>query len=334
MIQKIKMSEQRVKKSAYLFFLITAFMVFTNGCTLNRVKRDPSVRTTFKSVSLTQAIVDGDITDKGGSRITAKGICWSTSPNPTVEEDKTSGGTGAGSFTGTLTGLSVNTTYYACAYAINNTGVGYGQTVTFKTKGTVTDIDGNVYDVIAIGTQIWMKENLRTTRYHDGTKIPEVTSYDVWKKLTTAAYSWYDNDSLYANPYGAMYNYYVVSTNKLCPVGWHVPANDDWTQLTDFLGGVTVAGGKLKEAGITHWDSPNADATNESGFTAVPAGYRSCTYGVWFSMGQDATWWSSSRYDNSSAWCRAITLYNTSDVQAFPNDDGYGTSVRCIKDND
>jgi uncharacterized protein (TIGR02145 family) len=140
---------------------------------------------------------------------------------------------------------------------------------------TLTDVDNNTYKVVKIGTQVWMAENLKTTRYNDGSAIPLVTDNTEWNNLTTPGYSWYNNDSAtYAQTYGALYNWYTVETGNLCPTGWHVPSDAEWTTLTDYLGGEAIAGGKLKETGTAHWDSPNTGATDETGFTAFPGGNR------------------------------------------------------------
>jgi uncharacterized protein (TIGR02145 family) len=138
---------------------------------------------------------------------------------------------------------------------------------------TVTDIDGNAYNIVTIGGQAWMKENLKVTKYKDGTTIPLVTATGAWVALTTPGYSFYNN-SVTGGVYGALYNWYTVNTGKLCPTGWHVPSTTEWTTLETFLGGASVAGGKLKETGTSKWFSPNTGATNETGFTALPGGAR------------------------------------------------------------
>lgn len=137
----------------------------------------------------------------------------------------------------------------------------------------VLDTDGNIYHTVVIGNQVWIVENLKTTRYNDGTSIPLVTGNTEWINLTTPGYCWYDNDITNKETYGALYNWYAVQTNKICPAGWHVPSDSEWTALTDFLGGESTAGGKLKEAGTMHWDSPNTGATDESGLTLLPGGF-------------------------------------------------------------
>lgn len=134
---------------------------------------------------------------------------------------------------------------------------------------TVTDIDGNIYTTVTIGTQIWMVENLNTTRYRDGSDILNVTDNTEWSELTIGAYCNYDNDVNNANIYGALYNWYTVNTGNLCPTGWHIPSEGEWTVLISSLGGESVAGGKLKQIGTEYWEDPNNPATNEVGFNGL-----------------------------------------------------------------
>jgi uncharacterized protein (TIGR02145 family) len=193
---------------------------------------------------------------------------------------------------------------------------------------TVTDIDGNVYNTVTIWTQVWMKENLKTTKYNDGTSIAAFPIYD-----TTPSYSWYDYDPVNLNTYGALYNQYTVISGKLCPTGWHIPSDNEWTTLTDYLGGDSVAGGKLKEIDTVHWVSPNTGATNESGFTALPGGYR-FTNKFCFDMGSHGYWWSAT-VDSSSGnlFCRSMSS-NSSNVQRpLPHQNYIWYSVRCLEGN-
>lgn len=196
---------------------------------------------------------------------------------------------------------------------------------------TVTDTDGNVYTTVTIGTQVWMAENLRTTTYNDGTSIPQVTANNEWKNMKTAAFCWYGNDAdSYGNTYGALYNWYAVNTDKLCPAGWHVPTHDEWTTLTDYIGGAVVAGGKLKESGTLHWDSPNFGATNETGFTGLPGGSRQD--GGFMFIGVSGSWWSATESNADWAIERGLN-YNSGSVfwvSFNPKSNGY--SVRCLKD--
>ena len=198
--------------------------------------------------------------------------------------------------------------------------------------GTVTDIDGNTYKTVTIGSQTWMAENLRTTTYNDGTAIANVTDDDEWLALTTGAYCNYNNTTSTDTiaTYGRLYNWYAVNTGKLCPTGWHVPSDAEWTELTDYLGGESVAGGKLKETGTTHWNSPNTGATNETGFTALPGGlrYGSRTFGH---IGTNGYWWSATEYYAAFAWYR-LMYYVISDVYRTSYNKEVGLSVRCVRD--
>lgn len=188
-----------------------------------------------------------------------------------------------------LNSLSAGTTYHYRIKAVNDLGTTNGADVTFTTFGFVADIDGNIYNTIAIGSQIWMKENLRTTKYNDGTSIPLVTNSTEWASITLG-YCWYNNDPAnYKSTYGALYNFLAVCSiynggKNICPTGWHVPSYDEWVTLALYLDPnaiqfyntiSSVAGGKLKESGTDHWQSPNFGATNETGFTALPGGYHS-----------------------------------------------------------
>jgi len=195
----------------------------------------------------------------------------------------------------------------------------------------ITDQDGNVYNTVTIGTQVWMAENLKVTKYNDGTPIPLVTDNGDWAYLTTPGYCWYNDSISYKNNYGAMYNWYTVNSGKLCPIGWHIPSQVEWTILTDFLGGLTIAGGKLKESGNLHWNLPNTDATNISKFTGLPGGYRNYNGGAFLSLNLGGTWWSSTPDISSSSWSIAV-VYDSSQALLISNNNNYGISVRCIKD--
>jgi uncharacterized protein (TIGR02145 family) len=199
-----------------------------------------------------------------------------------------------------------------------------------KESTSVNDIDGNVYKIVTIGTQTWMAENLKTTKLYDGTLIPHKTKPSDWGMLTTFGYCSYSNDSIQnKNIYGALYNWYTVFTSKVCPQGWHVPSDDEWTTLTTFLGGMSDTGGKLKEIGTSHWNSPNVNATNESGFTALPSGCRS-NDGTFNSIGNEGVWWSSTEVNNSGSWTWYV-YYNLPMVSksSYPKQGGF--SIRCIK---
>lgn len=261
------------------------------------------VLTTMAVTDITQttAISGGEITSDGGATVTARGVCWSTSQNPTISDSKTEDGTGAGSFTSSISGLVPNTGYYVRAYATNSAGTGYGSAMSFTTLEEATgavDADGNVYSTVVIGNQEWFAVNLKTTKYNNGTPIPNVTSNSDWGNLTTGAYAWYENnEATYKNAYGALYNWYAVNTGNLCPTGWRVPTDAEWTTLANYVGGESVAGGKLKSTRTApdahpRWESPNTGATDEYGFSALPGGYRSGS-GGFSSIGGNGNWWSS-----------------------------------------
>jgi len=197
--------------------------------------------------------------------------------------------------------------------------------------GTVTDIDGNIYHSDTIGIQIWMVENLKVTKYNDGSPIPLIKDGHAWSMLTTAGYCWYNNDATaLKNNYGALYNWIAVNTGNLCPTGWHVPSDNEWSILTTYLGGENKGGGKLKESGISHWGTPNDGATNSSGFTALPAGYRQDD-GSFYNIKDDDNWWSITMSDTKSAWGRNVN-YNYSYVTRDSYNKKFGFSVRCLKD--
>jgi uncharacterized protein (TIGR02145 family) len=201
------------------------------------------------------------------------------------------------------------------------------------TYGSMTDQDSNVYKTVTIGTQTWMAENLRTKKYNDGRAIPNVTDHAAWLHLTTDAYCNYNNitnDDTIAT-FGLLYNWYAVNTGRLAPDGWHIATDADWTQLTDYLGGESVAGGILKETGTLHWYSPNEGATNETGFTALPAGGRDADGTLFYNIGSYSYWWSSSEYSSTNAWFRFL-FFDGSNVGRYSGSKKDGFAVRCVKD--
>lgn len=197
--------------------------------------------------------------------------------------------------------------------------------------GILTDIDGNVYKSVKIGSQWWMAENLKTTKYNDGTYIPNVTDDTTWQGLTSGAYCWYDNNIENKNDYGALYNWHTINAGNLSPTGWHVPSREEWNILITHLGGSAVASGKLREIGTTHWQSPNTGATNKSGFTALPGGYRHYS-GVFVNFGEFGQFWSASETNPGQAWSTYM-VFNTTFLYIDENfSQTWGFSVRCVKD--
>ena len=309
----------------------------------------PALTTTeISDITDNSAKSGGDITDDGGTTVTARGVCWSTYQNPTIADNRTTDSSGSGSFTSSLTGLSSGTIYYLRAYATNSAGTGYGQQVILNTySGTITDFDGNVYYIVNIGAQTWMAENLKVTHYHDGTTIQLVEDNSAWDALgsTDKAYCYYGNNSAIGNTYGALYTWVAAmngavssSSNPsgvqgVCPDGWHLPSNTELIELIDYLGGGIIAGSKLKETGTTHWSNPNTGATNESGFTALPGCYRKDNggFGI-YGIGYFGSWWTSTEYSSTITWY--IRLYNGDDSAVIDNgfNKEFGLSVRCLRD--
>ncbi len=204
---------------------------------------------------------------------------------------------------------------------------------TFKNQAqSVTDIDGNIYNMATIGSQIWLEENLKVTHYQNGDSIPNVIDGISWGNHTTGAYCYYDNDTNIAGLYGNLYNYYaVIDIRNICPAGWHVPALNEWTTLINYLGGNNVAGGKMKEADTTHWNSPNTGATNESGFTALPGGYR-YIYGPDFQIRNYGYWWSVTEADPYFSYLLSLE-YHDGYTHLLSDSKGFGFSVRCMRDS-
>ena len=298
------------------------------------------------NVTDNSATVGGNVTNDGGDEITERGIYWSLSENPEISGTKLAIGSGTGLFSITLSDLNGKATYFVKAYAVNSAGTSYGEQMSFTTGmdlngeiifnssltyGSVTDIDGNVYKTILIGTQIWMAENLKTTKYNDGANIPNVTDNATWGSLTTPAYCWYENNIAYKTLFGAKYNWFVVETGKICPSGWHIPSDGEWTVLTDYLGGENVAGGKIKEVGLTHWDSPNLGATISSGFTSLPGGQRNAE-GSFLGICSYDTWWSSTEYNYLKPYYRSDAAINTVVFRGYGGLKTIGTALRCVKD--
>jgi uncharacterized protein (TIGR02145 family) len=301
------------------------------------------------SVTINSAKSGGSITDDGGAPIKYRGVCWSTSPNPTTSKSKTEDGTGGGTFTSMLSGLSMGSLYYVRAYATNDGGkTGYGSNeVAFLTL--LKDVEGNTYKVVRIGDQIWMAENLRTTKYRSGVSVPNVKGElnpeapivgpdSDWPFLTSAAWCSYENNGVISATYGHLYNWYAIADARgLCPAGWHVPGDGEWTVLINELGGSELAGGKMKatgtlEAGTGLWRAPNTSATNSSGFSALPGGECEYGYGLFFLLTRYGKWWSST--SNSNEYSSYISLYYLEGgvERSSHGDKNYGFSVRCIRD--
>ena len=319
----------------------------------------PTVTTTsVTNITQNTATSGGNVTATGGASVTARGVCWSTSQNPTVSNSHTTNGSGTGSFTSSMTGLTAGTTYYVRAYATNSAGTAYGEQKSFTTAipftcgtSTVTDYDGNTYNTVQIGQQCWMKQNLRTTHYSDGTTISLGSTMS-----TSTAYRYYpNNNSSNVSTYGYLYNWKAVMRNSsssssnpsgvqgICPTGWHVPSDADWTQLENYVGSQSAyqCGGNSTNiakalASTTGWNNStntcavgNTPSTNNAtGFSAVPAGYY---YGSYSSFGYDADFWSATQHGSYGAYRRYLIYYDAT-VGRYSNSEYFGFSVRCLRD--
>ena len=324
--------KKHYKILVYPLIVVGLLLILTNSCKKDKDKIPPVLTTVaVTGITSVSASCGGKITG-GCSLITARGVCWSNGTTPTIADSKTTDASCEDSFTSAITGLAPHTTYYVRAYATNDIGTGYGNVVSFTTQqeSTVTDIDGNIYNSVIIGTQTWMLENLKVTKYRNGDAIPNITDSTVWITLLTGAYCNYNNDANNSTTYGRLYNWFAVNDSRnIAPAGWHVATAAEWATLLDFLGGKD-SGGKLKEAGLTHWISPNMDADNSSGFTALPGGYR-FSDGIFSRFGSNGFWWTATENDVLTAWSRRLgTDHMDCDLDSLYKVDGL--SVRCLKD--
>jgi len=307
------------------------------------------------SITLYTAICGGTISSDGGATVTERGLCWSTSTNPTIANNKKIVGSGLGGFTTSLTGLSANTHYYVRSYATNSVGTSYGNNISFTTlplSGTVTDIEGNVYNFITINNLTWMIENLKTTKYRNGESI--VTTSPATKDITsesTPKYQWsYNGDEGNVSKYGRLYTWYTVTDiRNIAPSGWHVATDAEWTSLENFLiangfnyDGTTIYNRLSKSiAAKTDWTvttdpsslgSPGSDLSknNSSGFSSLPGGDRNPD-GTYENIKWCATWWCSVDITPGSNWVRLMG-FNTSSVLRYALNKNFGASVRCVRD--
>lgn len=299
-------------------------------------------------ITSNSATISGVIDSDGGALTSKYGVCWSTSPTPTISNNKvTFDGSLVGVYNANINNLSANTVYYVRTYATNAVGTYYGNEINFTSLNTVSDIDGNVYQTVKIGTQTWMMENLKTSKLNDGTLIPLVSDNTAWFNLSTPGYCFFNNDNSNKSVYGAMYNWYTVNTGKLAPTGWHVPSNQEWITLENYLiaNGYnydgTTTGNKIGKAvaATTIWPSSKVDGAigndltknNTCGFSGLPGGYRN-ENGSYGNFGQVGYWWSSTNDGTNLGWFRTL-IYSTTSMARFSGNVQYGLSVRCLKNN-
>jgi uncharacterized protein (TIGR02145 family) len=285
----------------------------------------------ISSVTSSSAELRGYVTSSDEIQLLKIGICFDSNPNPTTSNNKVEGDL-TDSIVVTLNSLFPNTTYYVRGYAETSLGIQYGDEIIFKTfRGeTITDVDGNIYNVISIGNQTWMKENLKVTHYMNGDPINNAGDVAEWLNLTSGAYCNYKNSESYGSAFGRLYNWYAVNdVRNLAPKGWHVATSHDWIELDFFMGGIN-SGGQLKEKGTVHWTSPNYGATNSSGFSALPGG--GCYKGQGFDQsGLISSWWVSNEAFADIANYRSVYFNENFLGQSYaPKSSGF--SVRCVKD--
>lgn len=318
-------------KISFMFFVLIYSPVMGQNITLPTVKTNEA-----KMITHYSALAEGVITDNGGDNIISKGICWSDLKSlPEISDSKVDISAGGDYYRLYVKCLKPNTTYCIRAYATNKAGTAYGNPVTIKTlseeDSTSSDIEGNIYKTVQIGSQIWFAENLRTSHYNNGDSIIS-TNNEIYEE-EKPQYQWPANgDEELVEKYGRLYTWYVVTDKRhICPCGWHVPSQEEFTELIEYLGGdVELIGADLKESGTKNWLAPNKGATNSSGFTALPAGARDYTSAlVWF--GKSASFWSSTENDTDDAYLYSLDHLNTEFVEDVYSHKA-GHAVRCIKD--
>jgi len=305
-------------------------------------------------IGLDSTVCIGTVVTDNGLSVTERDICWSSKRLPTIENDTVLVGSGIGNFTGLLKKLIAGHTYYVRAYAINEHGVSYSNTMQVTTEYdptipnpvfngssclcTVDDIDGNTYRATQIGNQYWMLENLRVTRYRNGDAIPFINDNETWTGLKTGAQGIYNNnaEANSVNKFGRFYNYYAVSDSRnLAPEGWHIPTDAEWLELENYLDSImTTSDTKAKSlASASDWTESSVEGSigyidqatytllnNSSGFSALPSGITTF-----------AAWWSANQFDDGEAWFRSLN-YNSSVVGRGHYEKRFGLSVRCVKD--
>jgi uncharacterized protein (TIGR02145 family) len=288
------------------------------------------VTAAVSSIGITTATGGGEVTSDGGSAVTARGVCWSSvTGNPSLNDHITLDSSGKGPYTSLLSGLPESSHIWVVAYATNSKGTSYGNPVMFNTRGsqgTMLDIEGTIYPTIRIGHQVWTAKNLHSKHYSNGDPIEHVTDPSAWLNKVTGAYCFYNMEPVNEGTYGVLYNWHAINDPRgVAPSGWHVPTEAEFDTLISFLGNDVVAGGKLKEPGTGHWHSPNAGATNESGFTALPGGSSGFN-----DLGYQGIWWTATPFNQDN--CVAFYVgYNSGGSSKGSFDKTSGFSVRLVK---
>jgi len=323
---------QKAFKTFSIYLGIISLVFVLSNCE-NKNAKIPEVSTKdVISVSLTRAKSGGNIISDGSATITESGICWNTNGNPTTNDFVAKDFQESNDFFCFLSNLSVGTTYRIRAYATNSKGTAYGNEVTYTHVffcGQVIDADSNSYKTFVCNDLEIMAENLKVTKFNDGTPIDVVSDNSAWSAAKTPAMSWYDNNEANKQSYGALYNWYAVNSGTLCPKGWSVPNDSIWELFKHTLGGNDTIAYFLKESGSSHWTIDNAKASNESGFNALPGGFRERD-GKFYIQGVNGFWWSATPHNEANA----MYLYLDSKSSSFDHSHIFrttGLSVRCYR---
>ena len=335
-----------------------AALLFVAGCgdaTAPTLGELPTVITAdITDIKLHSAVVGGEVTDDGGSAVTARGVVWSAAPDPTIAHHQTNEGGGTGSFTSVMTELESGQVYHVRAYATNDRGTAYGENQKFRTsQGTVTDIDGNEYEIVRMGAQWWMAENLRVTRYRNGDAIPTNLTAGEWEEADYGAYTIYlhhvisglSSDSEVVDAYGKLYNWFTVDDPRgICPEGWYVPGEPDWGKLETYLvlccpgraGGV-LKSERTEPASHPRWNAgsffqPNP-GTNDFGWSALPGG-RALFDGRFSGIGTHGNWLSATQVDELHNWSRFLYYGDHDVIYTNYSYKQNGNSIRCFRNAD
>ncbi|MCK9203884.1 MAG: fibrobacter succinogenes major paralogous domain-containing protein [Bacteroidales bacterium] len=351
------------KTVKHITFMGAIALILILGCK-KEINLPPDV-ITHDPTSVTDTLIEtgGTVTSSGASAVTKRGVVWDSVTFITYDFSDTnlfgskkrftSDGVGDGPYSSTISPLHAGTAYFVRAYAKTEDLTTFGNLIMVSTVpdtiNTMIDLDGNVYhtmtyywlDVLKIVRHsTWTIENLKTTRYATGEEIPIITdsitgdTTRLWKNQISGAYCNYNNDTNNVPVYGNLYNWYAVhSSNRLCPLGWHVPDDEEWQNLLNFLGGQDIAGGKMKEEGFDHWWDPNSEASNTSRFTALPGGGRSGVNGSFNFIGQYGNFWTASPGAGPQTAIGYFLYYNAMHVGHTEGNIKSGLSVRCVKDD-
>lgn len=328
-------------KPAKVTAILSFILLVTAGCRKSESPvLDPPVISTVEvfSISSNAITIKSTILSEEEVPLLEQGVYWGIAPNLSMNDNKVGGNMSDDVMYCRVEMLQPGTKYYVKVFAKNERGIRFGEEIEFVTNSTISDIDGNGYNTVTLGTQVWMVENLKTVRYNDGTEIPAANETTDWESFEGPAYSWYNHSMAVEDLYGALYNWEVVKSGKLCPAGWRIPTDEEWQTLIDYCGGEQIAASFLKKTGAD-WDTPE-NATNYSGFCALPGGTSSAVLGSFSGEGMLGAWWTSTidySYDVNEGRFLVRKMINQN--SAVEKDGGLERggylnflSVRCIKE--